>query len=43
MRDALDGPVDRSGARPLVFKSVGMSWEDLVIASAVLDAAPVER
>ncbi|GAW50256.1 MULTISPECIES: ornithine cyclodeaminase family protein [unclassified Nocardioides] len=29
-------PVDRS--RPRVFKSVGMSWEDLVIASAIYHA-----
>ena len=25
---------------PLVFISVGMSWEDLVVASAVVQAAP---
>jgi ornithine cyclodeaminase/alanine dehydrogenase-like protein (mu-crystallin family) len=31
-----DVPVDRS--RPRVFKSVGMSWEDLVIASAIYHA-----
>ena len=38
LRDILTGhtPVDRH--RPRVFKSVGMSWEDLVIASAVYDA-----
>ena len=43
MKDALGGPVNRSGGRPVVFKSVGMSWEDLVIASAVLDAAPAAQ
>jgi ornithine cyclodeaminase/alanine dehydrogenase-like protein (mu-crystallin family) len=37
LRGILTGrtPVDRH--RPRVFKSVGMSWEDLVIASAVYD------
>jgi ornithine cyclodeaminase len=38
LRSAVRGdvPVDRS--RPRVFKSVGMSWEDLVIASAIYRA-----
>jgi ornithine cyclodeaminase len=38
LRSAVRGdvPVDRS--RPRVFKSVGMSWEDLVIASAIYHA-----
>ena len=27
-----------SGDRPVVFKSTGMSWEDLVIAEAIVDA-----
>jgi ornithine cyclodeaminase/alanine dehydrogenase-like protein (mu-crystallin family) len=38
MRDVLTGaalPTDR----PLVFKSVGMSWQDLVVATAVVDHA----
>lgn len=35
MADLLTG-VARRGPRPLVFKSSGMSWEDLVIASAVV-------
>jgi ornithine cyclodeaminase/alanine dehydrogenase-like protein (mu-crystallin family) len=30
------GAVDPPGRRPLVFKSVGMSWQDLVVAEAVL-------
>ena len=39
LRGILTGhtPVERH--RPRVFKSVGMSWEDLVVASAVFDAA----
>jgi ornithine cyclodeaminase/alanine dehydrogenase-like protein (mu-crystallin family) len=36
MRDVVTGRVRPDPARPLVFKSVGMSWEDLVVAEAVL-------
>lgn len=39
MRDVLTGAVTAPADRPLVFKSVGMSWQDLVIAAAVVDAA----
>jgi ornithine cyclodeaminase/alanine dehydrogenase-like protein (mu-crystallin family) len=35
MRDFLTGAVAVPAAHPLVFKSVGMAWEDLVIAAAV--------
>ncbi len=36
MREVVTGRVLPPPDRPLVFKSVGMSWEDLVIAEAVL-------
>jgi ornithine cyclodeaminase len=36
MRDVATGTVTLSAARPLVFKSVGMAWQDLVVAEAVL-------
>ena len=36
MRDAVLGAVELPADRPLVFKSVGMSWQDLVVATAVL-------
>jgi ornithine cyclodeaminase/alanine dehydrogenase-like protein (mu-crystallin family) len=36
MADVVTGAVDPPGRRPLVFKSVGMSWQDLVVAEAVL-------
>jgi len=36
MADVVTGAVDPPDTRPLVFKSVGMSWQDLVIAEAVL-------
>ena len=36
MRAAVLGAVELSADRPLVFKSVGMSWQDLVVATAVL-------
>jgi len=36
MRDVVAGAITVPGDRPLVFKSVGMSWEDLVIAAAVV-------
>jgi ornithine cyclodeaminase len=38
MRDVVAGTVPLPAGRPLVFKSVGMSWEDLVVAQAVLAA-----
>jgi ornithine cyclodeaminase/alanine dehydrogenase-like protein (mu-crystallin family) len=40
MRDVLTGTVEVPTDRPLVFKSVGMSWQDLVVAEAVLDRSP---
>jgi len=36
MRDVVTGAVAVSGDRPLVFKSVGMTWQDLVVAAAVV-------
>jgi ornithine cyclodeaminase/alanine dehydrogenase-like protein (mu-crystallin family) len=36
MRDVVTGAVRPDADRPLVFKSTGMSWEDLVVAEAVL-------
>jgi ornithine cyclodeaminase len=36
MRDVVTGAAKMSTDRPLVFKSVGMSWQDLVVAAAVL-------
>ena len=36
MRDVVTGAVAVPADRPLVFKSVGMSWQDLVVAAAVL-------
>jgi ornithine cyclodeaminase len=36
MRDVVTGTVEVPADRPLVFKSVGMSWQDLVVAAAVL-------
>jgi ornithine cyclodeaminase len=36
MRDVVTGAVSPPTGRPLVFKSVGMSWEDLVVAEAVV-------
>lgn len=36
MQDVITGAVDVPSDRPLIFKSVGMSWEDLVVATAVL-------
>ncbi len=36
MRDLVTGAVTPPANHPLVFKSVGMSWEDLVVAEAVL-------
>jgi ornithine cyclodeaminase len=39
MRDVVTGAVTPPADRPLVFKSVGMSWQDLVVAEAVLPGA----
>ncbi len=36
MREVVTGRALPDPARPLVFKSVGMSWQDLVVAEAVL-------
>ncbi len=38
MRDVVTGAVTLSAGRPLVFKSVGMSWQDLVVAAAVVES-----
>jgi ornithine cyclodeaminase/alanine dehydrogenase-like protein (mu-crystallin family) len=35
MRDIITGVIPADRSRPRVFKSSGMSWEDLAIASAV--------
>ena len=35
MRDVVTGATETPNDRPLVFKSVGMSWQDLVVAEAV--------
>ncbi|MFE7408503.1 ornithine cyclodeaminase family protein [Isoptericola sp. NPDC057559] len=40
MRDAVRAPDDLPARRRTVFKSVGMSWEDLAVAQAVVDRAP---
>ena len=40
MRELVTGRVLPDPGRPLVFKSVGMSWQDLVLAEAVLDGRP---
>ncbi|WP_448638241.1 ornithine cyclodeaminase family protein [Geodermatophilus sp. URMC 63] len=38
VRDVVSGAAVPGAGRPLVFKSVGMSWQDLVVAEAVLSA-----
>jgi ornithine cyclodeaminase/alanine dehydrogenase-like protein (mu-crystallin family) len=40
MRDAVTSSVVLPVGRPVVFKSVGMAWQDLVVATAVLQANP---
>ena len=40
MRDVVTGRALPDPRRPLVFKSVGMSWQDLVVAEAVLRGRP---
>lgn len=42
MRDVITGAVEPPPDRPLVFKSVGMSWQDLVVATAVLQQSRTE-
>lgn len=42
MRDVLTGAVAVPADRPLVFKSVGMSWQDLVVAAAVVGRTGVD-
>jgi ornithine cyclodeaminase len=39
MRDIVTGRANPAPDRPLLFKSVGMSWQDLVTAEAVLSGA----
>jgi ornithine cyclodeaminase/alanine dehydrogenase-like protein (mu-crystallin family) len=39
MRDVVTGRASPAPDRPLLFKSVGMSWQDLVTAEAVLSGA----
>ncbi|HYJ75570.1 MAG TPA: hypothetical protein VEV65_08215 [Kineosporiaceae bacterium] len=39
MRDVATGSATVPAGRPVVFKSVGMSWEDLVVAEAVLSSS----
>jgi ornithine cyclodeaminase len=39
MRDVVTGRVTPATDRPLLFKGVGMSWQDLVTAEAVLSRA----
>ena len=39
LRDVVTGAAVPPADRPLVFKSVGMGWEDLVVAQAVVSAA----
>jgi ornithine cyclodeaminase len=39
MRDVVTGAAAPPADRPLVFKSVGMSWQDLVVAEAVVRRA----
>jgi ornithine cyclodeaminase len=43
MRDVVTGAVTPPADRPLVVKTVGMSWQDLVVAEAVLARSAVAR
>ena len=43
MRDVVTGAITLPADRPLVFKSVGMSWQDLVVAEAVLAGRAADR
>ena len=38
VRDVVTGAIPPPADRPLVFKSVGMSWQDLVVAAAVVES-----
>lgn len=40
MADVIRGVIAQDPARPYVFKSVGMPWEDLVVAEAILRSQP---
>ncbi|MGD9529916.1 MAG: ornithine cyclodeaminase family protein [Dehalococcoidia bacterium] len=40
MRQIVTGATPLPTGRPVVFKSVGMSWQDLVVATAVVAAGP---
>jgi ornithine cyclodeaminase len=37
MAEVVTGRATLSGDRPVVFKSAGMSWEDLVIARLIVE------
>ena len=39
MAELVRGDKRLLGGRPVVFKSAGMSWEDLVLAQAIAEAA----
>jgi ornithine cyclodeaminase/alanine dehydrogenase-like protein (mu-crystallin family) len=43
LRDVVTGARTPPADRPLVVKSVGMSWQDLVVAEAVVAASRVDR
>lgn len=43
VRDVVTGSLRPPADRPLVFKSVGMSWQDLVVAEAVVRTAAPDR
>jgi ornithine cyclodeaminase len=43
LREVVTGASRPRPDRPLVFKSVGMGWEDLVVAQAVVDHATVDH
>jgi ornithine cyclodeaminase len=43
MRDLTTGAVTPPADRPVVLKSVGMSWQDLVVAEAVLARSAADR
>lgn len=43
MRDVVDGSRRLEAGRPVLFKSSGMSWEDLIVANTVLEASTRRR
>ncbi len=43
VRDVVTGAVALPADRPLVLESVGMSWQDLVVAEAVVRTAAADR